>query len=582
MRRLALALATMACALFPATAGASLGTTTVFATSNSDNGPGVAQDYRATAATSEIVDRLSVYLRGTASRVAIGLYTGTTSTAQTLQRSCTVTSPVAGWNRCTINPYQVTAGATYWLAVMQPSKTAGQLVYSEGVLSGGQSYVARGRGRGSLPATWSNGRGWSGYGASLYADQTGTQPPPPPDTTPPDTSITGHPTDGTTSTDATFTFTATEVGSTFTCSLDGIDAACASPKTYTGLAVGRHTFVVAATDAAQNTDPTPPTFTWTINPPVTPPTGNCAVTTPNVPDGPDPAGGCFPGPSNTGVPNGTNLTAYTGPCTITAPNTVIDSKTVNCSPLVVGSTASGLLIENSQVNGGVIQNSGSASFTIQDSTIDNAVSFPACTSPSSCAAGKYACADVNNATSQCGVGYQNFTIRRTEIMHTSRAAYCASHCTISDNYFHGTNLWPDHTNRAHASSTRVEQYTTLTHNTLSCDYQGPFGNSDIGCSADMTGYPDFAPIHDNTITGNLMMSNNIGIGFCAYGGGTQGKPYSGSASNATYVVFRNNVFQRGMNGKCGAYGPVTDFIAGRIGNVWDSNHWDTGELVPSG
>ena len=46
---------------------------------------------------------------------------------------------------------------------------------------------------------------------------------------------------------------------------------------------------------------------------------------------PTAAGTCWPGPSNTGVPAGTQLTDYTGPCSITAANTVIDGKTVNCA-----------------------------------------------------------------------------------------------------------------------------------------------------------------------------------------------------------------------------------------------------------
>jgi hypothetical protein len=317
-----------------------------------------------------------------------------------------------------------------------------------------------------------------------------------------------------------------------------------------------------------------------FTPPPGPPAG-CASPVPNVADGADREGGCFPGPSNTGVPAGTALTAYTGSCTISAANTVIDSKTVNCSPLEVGSGASGLVIKNSQVNGGVIQESGSASFTIQDSTIDNAVDYPACTAPSSCAAGSYACGDPDNATTQCGVGYRNFTILRTEILNTNRAAYCQSSCLIEDSYFHGTNLWPDHTNQAHASSIRVEQNTTLVHNSLACDYRGPFTNDEIGCSADISGYPDFAPINHNTITDNLFGSNNEGAGFCVYGGGTANKPYSGDPTNATYVVFQDNVFQRGANGKCGSFGPVTDFESGRTGNVWSGNVSDNGKTVPA-
>jgi hypothetical protein len=98
----------------------------------------------------------------------------------------------------------------------------------------------------------------------------------------------------------------------------------------------------------------------------------------------------------------------------------------------------------------------------------------------------------------------------------------------------------------------------------------------------MSGYPDFAPINHNTLDRNLFMSNNIGNGFCVYGGGTSGKPYSNDPLNATYIVFTNNVFQRGANGQCGSYGPVTDFISGRTGNVWSGNKYDNGTVVNPG
>src|SRR5215207_1589668 len=60
--------------------------------------------------------------------------------------------------------------------------------------------------------------------------------------------------------------TAPETGSTFQCSLDGAAfASCASPKDYTGLSEGSHTFEVKATDAAGNTDTTPASRSWTFN-----------------------------------------------------------------------------------------------------------------------------------------------------------------------------------------------------------------------------------------------------------------------------------------------------------------------------
>ena len=86
------------------------------------------------------------------------------------------------------------------------------------------------------------------------------------DSTAPDTVIDSGPTSPTSSTSASFTFHSTEAGSSFQCSLDGATAApCASPTAYSSLAQGSHSFSVAATDAAGNTDQIPATFSWTID-----------------------------------------------------------------------------------------------------------------------------------------------------------------------------------------------------------------------------------------------------------------------------------------------------------------------------
>jgi len=83
------------------------------------------------------------------------------------------------------------------------------------------------------------------------------------DTTAPDTTITGGPSGNNNPNTATFTFTATEAGSTFECKLDtGAFAACTSPRTYTALPKGSHTFQVRAQDPAGNIDATPATRNW--------------------------------------------------------------------------------------------------------------------------------------------------------------------------------------------------------------------------------------------------------------------------------------------------------------------------------
>ncbi|NNF54083.1 MAG: Ig-like domain-containing protein, partial [Acidimicrobiales bacterium] len=86
-----------------------------------------------------------------------------------------------------------------------------------------------------------------------------------PDTTPPETVISSGPDTSTNSTTAQFAFQSFEPGVTFECLLDGGSwAPCASGIEYTGLAVGAHHFEVRATDAANNTDPTPAAYDWTI------------------------------------------------------------------------------------------------------------------------------------------------------------------------------------------------------------------------------------------------------------------------------------------------------------------------------
>jgi YVTN family beta-propeller protein len=91
------------------------------------------------------------------------------------------------------------------------------------------------------------------------------------DSSPPNTIIDTGPAEGstTTITTATFTFHATETGSTFGCKLDTgpVEACNAGTKTYTDLTHGSHTFSVVATDPAGNPDPSAATRTWTINTP---------------------------------------------------------------------------------------------------------------------------------------------------------------------------------------------------------------------------------------------------------------------------------------------------------------------------
>jgi large repetitive protein len=113
------------------------------------------------------------------------------------------------------------------------------------------------------------------------------------DTSTPHTSITAGPSASTTATSATFSFASSKTGSTFQCQLDGSAwTGCSSPASYTGLAVGAHTFTVRATDSLGNVDPSPASLSWTIVTPQ-PPSGGTPP-----PSSPAPPPGTTPPPAN--------------------------------------------------------------------------------------------------------------------------------------------------------------------------------------------------------------------------------------------------------------------------------------------
>ena len=115
---------------------------------------------------------------------------------------------------------------------------------------------------------------------SLAADPALAAPPPSPTATP---TITSGPAAGSfvSSTSATFRWTEKTAKATFTCALDGATAvSCTSPKTYTGLAQGKHTFAVTA--KAGTSTSSPATRTWTVDT-VSPKPAIAAPTTLNGP-----------------------------------------------------------------------------------------------------------------------------------------------------------------------------------------------------------------------------------------------------------------------------------------------------------
>jgi hypothetical protein len=100
------------------------------------------------------------------------------------------------------------------------------------------------------------------------------------DLTPPETTIDSGPPSPVNSPSAVFTFSSSETGSTFQCDLDGGGfSSCSSGHSYSTLSAGSHTFSVKATDVAGNEDPSPASYTWTINLCIPPVAGDWEITT---------------------------------------------------------------------------------------------------------------------------------------------------------------------------------------------------------------------------------------------------------------------------------------------------------------
>lgn len=330
----------------------------------------------------------------------------------------------------------------------------------------------------------------------------------------------------------------------------------------------------ATTPAPTPTGPSPSST------PTTPPTSVSPTPGPTSPSPtPTPAG--FPGPDNTGVPAGTQLTTYTGPCTISTPGTVIDAKTVNCDLHVV---TSGVIIKRSKINGSIGDDEDdSRSFTLTDSEVNaGAEQHPA-------------------------VWHTNYTVLRSNIHGGQTSIGCVDLCVVKDSWLHGQviSVAGQHLGGFLSNGGGSQATPSLIeHNTVACDppQQGS-GDSAASCSGAINLFGDFAAVRyiafrNNFIHAAVDSSGSPTMSYCIYGGDSVvgSKPFP----HADHVEFTNNVIENGPNrvlpdqadptrhgtfpGWCGfwAYG-ISSFNSTAPGNVWTGNAWSDGApAVPDG
>ncbi len=133
------------------------------------NAPGSAEAFPFTATASGSTAALSVYVdsHNSATKLIAGLYASNGGQPGSLLTSGSLSSPQAGsWNTVTVGATAVTAGHTYWLAVLGRGGTLYFRDRQGGPCDSVNSSQSTLR---SLASTWSNGGSWNTCPVSAYA-----------------------------------------------------------------------------------------------------------------------------------------------------------------------------------------------------------------------------------------------------------------------------------------------------------------------------------------------------------------------------------------------------------------------------
>jgi capsular polysaccharide biosynthesis protein len=277
----------------------------------------------------------------------------------------------------------------------------------------------------------------------------------------------------------------------------------------------------------------------------------------NTPGGPDPWGGCFPGPENTGVPlasrlvdvdsgtfarlNGALLpdnigwkfSTSDGYIVITAARAVIDGISDNDGIYVPPGDS--LTVKDSRT--GLINDEG-LSLLVENSTLNGGsqAEFPT-------------------------VAGNNVTVEYSDVYGGKDEVNCESDdCTVENSWLHNNYNAPE----SHQQGFLADGGSNyqLRHNSIYCTG---------GCTADIS----FLSDNDKaTVSDNLLVASPDSA-FCVYPG-----PNESSQTGVNDMVWTDNVFQEGAGNKCATYGPVYGWYpSDGTGNVWSGNMWADGAAL---
>lgn len=258
---------------------------------------------------------------------------------------------------------------------------------------------------------------------------------------------------------------------------------------------------------------------------------------PNTPGGPDPWGGCWPGPNSTGIAGCPALSTHNG-----------DYR-----------AGTGDVVENKLINGQLlISAAGTQNITVRCVKVVNGSYFPIDTERSGATSPSQILFD--RVEVDCGGSQQTHaafllfgaTVRKGRVLNCADAYRFSSNTVIEDSYCGDLNVTGDDANEWHydCSQTGGGENMTIRHNS--------FVGKD---TSDVALWPDIEPID------TVLVEKNLFIGTPGY------KIYVGKPGRATTnVTVRDNRFGRGGYGPCS----VENSTPAWTNNVWN----DTGAAIP--
>jgi hypothetical protein len=283
---------------------------------------------------------------------------------------------------------------------------------------------------------------------------------------------------------------------------------------------------------------------------------------PNTLGGPDPWGGCFPGPGNTGVPAGTTLVSVDGgncnpgSCGLPADNQNWEFSMADGYIVVTGTPA---VIDGISDTDGIALGNGD-SLTVKDSQTGLIDDY-----------GTGTTLDVESSTLNGGqqttystiTGGSDITVKNSDLSGGGHEILCYSDCDVEGNWLHDNNTGNPAAHQNGFLANGGSDYR-LQHNSIYCAGE---------CTADIS----FLGIDDDATVSNNLLVASPDSAFCVYPG-----PNSSSQTGINNIVWTDNVFQQGAEGKCATYGPVYGWYpSDGTGNIWAGNIWDNGQALPA-